>query len=251
MNKEDAFLLKPGMGVDLVFNLDSLSPVSKSSIVFDFDESKRQVIVAQPVLKIQKDHPYKQMHVSSLIRKDISTKVRLGYPCNLVDIIKDYRLSNNERAEAVVLEYSLPAQEINIRSAFRFQPNANFEVLGKLVIHNEMYYSGRHFKFYDISISGIGILFPKKIQKDRNPLLDLKPDTQGKIGILLKSGEKSDSVWTIEAKIKVVRVNTDYNPLSGFAGLSMLNLTQDHEEILNRFIHQAQLYQIRKNNRFA
>lgn len=251
MNKENAFLLKPGMGVDLVFNLDSLSPLSKSSIVFDCDESKKQVIVAQPALKIQKDNPYKQMHISSLVRKDLNSKIRLGYPCHLFDIIKDYRLSNNEKAEAVVLEYSLPAQEINIRSAFRFQPNTNFEVFGKLAIRDEMFYSGRHFKFYDISISGIGILIPKKIQKDRNPLLDLKPDTLGKIGILLKNGDNADSVWTIECRFKVVRINTDYNPLSGFAGLVMINLSQDHEETLNRFIHQAQLYQIRKNNRFT
>ncbi len=91
----------------------------------------------------------------------------------------------------------------------------------------------------------------KKIQKDRNPLLDLKPDTLGKIGILLKNGDNADSVWTIECRFKVVRINTDYNPLSGFAGLVMINLSQDHEETLNRFIHQAQLYQIRKNNRFT
>ena len=251
MNKENDFFLRPGMGVDLVFNLDSLSPVSRSSIVFDCDESIRQVIVAQPVQRIHKDNQFNQMHISTLIKKEPFTKSRLGYSCKIIDIIRDYNLSNSEKAEALVLEYTPPALEINIRSAFRFQPNPSFEVLGKLVVNNEIFYSGRHFKFYDISITGIGILIPKKIMKERNPLLDLKTDSHGKIGILLKSGEKGETVSTIDCSIKVVRTNMDYNPLSGFAGFSMLNLNHDHQETLNRFIHNAQLHEIRKINRFT
>lgn len=250
MNKENEFLLKPGMGVDLVFNLDSLSPLSKSSIVFDCDESRRQVIVAQPAQRIHKDYQFKQMHISSLIKKELSAKIRLGYSCKIVDIIKEYSMANQEKTEAILLEYSPPAQEINIRSAFRFHPNPNFDVYGKIVIDNAIYYSGRHFKFHDISITGIGILIPKKILKERNPLLDLKANSYAKIGILLKIGNREDSVFTIECDIKVIRTHMEYNLLSGFAGFSMVNLTQDQEETLNRFIHNAQLDEIRKVNRF-
>jgi len=250
MNYENDFFLKPGMGVDLVFNLDSLSPTSKSSIVFDCDESRRQIIVAQPVHRIHKDNQFNQMHISSLVKKELSTKIRLGYSCKIIDIIREYSLSNHGKSEAIVLEYFPPAMEINIRAAFRFRPNSNFDVYGKLVINDEMYYSGRHFKFHDISITGIGILIPKKILKERNPLLDLKTNSHAKIGILLKTGGREESASTIECDINVVRTNMEYNLVSGFAGCSMINLTHDSEETLNRFIHNAQLHEIRKVNRF-
>lgn len=250
MNIEDDLFLKPGMGVDLVFNLDSMSPISKSSIVFDCDESRRQVVVAQPAQRIHKDYQFNQMHISSLVKKELSAKVRLGYSCRILDCINEYSLSNRGKSEALVIEYSPPAMEINIRAAFRFHPTSNFDVYGKLVINDDMYYSGRHFKFHDISITGIGILIPKKILKERNPLLDLKTNSHAKIGILLKTGGKEDSAATIECDIKVVRTNMEFNLLSGFAGCSMLGLAHEHEETLNRFIHNAQLHEIRKVNRF-
>jgi hypothetical protein len=238
------------MGVDLVFDLDSLSPKSKSSLIYDCDESRKQIIVAQPNQKIHKTSNIGQMHISSLLKKELSSKIRLGYSCKIIDIIKDYSLSNQVKTEALLLEYHPPAIEINIRSAFRFRPNSIFEVFGKLVVNKEIFYSGRHFKFHDISVSGIGILIPKKILKERNPLLDLKSDGYAKIGILLKNAEKEDFISTIECDVKIVRTNMDYNQLSGFAGFSMLNLNQEQEETLNRFIHNAQLHEIRKLNRF-
>lgn len=250
MNIEDDFLFKPGMGVDLVFNLDSMSPISKSSIVFDCDESRRQVVVAQPAQRIHKDYQFNQMHISSLVKKELSSKVRLGYSCRILECINEYSLSNRGKSEALVIEYSPPSMEINIRAAFRFHPTSNFDVYGKLVINDEMYYSGRHFKFHDISITGIGILIPKKILKERNPLLDLKTNSHAKIGILLKTGGREDSASTIECDIKIVRTNMEFNLLSGFAGCSMLGLAHEHEETLNRFIHNAQLHEIRKVNRF-
>ena len=249
MNKECDFLLKPGLGVDLVFNLDSLSPSSRSSIIYELNEPLRQVTVAQPVHRISPDHSSHQMHISSLIRKELSDKIRVGYPCKIIDIIKGYDLANRGKTEALLLEYVPTLIDINIRSAFRLHPNASYDVLGKMVLNGEIFYSGRHFKFHDISITGIGMLIPKKIQKTRNPLLDLKPDSIAQIGILLKNSEKQDSVTTLECKIKTVRAHMDYNPLSGFAGFSFINLSQDAEETLSRFIHNAQLYNIRKINR--
>ncbi len=251
MNKELEFRLKPAMGVDLVFNLDSMSPVSKSSIVLDSDETKKHVVVAQPGEKIQRDIAYNQMHISSLVKKELAGKTRLAYSCRIVEFIRDYGLSNQGKTEALLIEYKPPAMEINIRSAFRFQPNVNFDVLGKISLDGNIYYSGRHFKFHNISISGIGLLIPKKILKVRNPMMDLKIGSYAKMGVLLKTGgEIPESVFTLECTIKIVRMHTDYNPLSGFAGCSMIKLSQDQEETINRFIHNAQLHEIRKINRF-
>jgi hypothetical protein len=251
MTNMTEFPLKPGLGVDLVFNLDSESPSSKTSIIYDCNESLNQVIVAQPTQRVHLESRYPQMHISSLISKELTTKVRVGYPCRIIEALSEYRLSNQSKVDALLLEYSPTLVDINIRAAFRFHPNSNYDVVGKLSIGNDMYYSGKHFKFQDISLNGIGILIPKKIVNTRNPMLDLSNDTFGRIGILLKIAEERDSiVTTIESDVKVVRIAMNYNSMSGFAGCTLLNLSTNQEESLSRFIHNAQLYEIRMINRF-
>lgn len=249
MTTQKDIVLKPGLGVDLVFNLDTLSPISKSSIVFDQDEKLRQVTVAQPTPKISKDYKYDQMHLSTLVTKELSGKVRLGYKCKIIKLINKYQLANQGVADAILLEYQEPLVEINIRAAFRLYPNTSFDVMGKLFYHGKEFYSGIHFKIYNVSVSGIGLLIPKKIKKDRNPLLDIETNKTGKIGLLLKKTGKSDDIITIESDIKVVRSNSNFNAMSGFAGLTFAELLQKNETALNKFIHEAQLHEIRQTNR--
>ncbi|GAB6094167.1 hypothetical protein JCM14469_04190 [Desulfatiferula olefinivorans] len=243
-------ILKPGLGIDLVFDLDSLSPSSKPSIVFDCNDRTRRVIVAQPTHRINPATVSRQMHISSLVRKELSSKVRLGYLCRVLEAINGYSLANQGKADALLIEYIPPLMEINIRAAYRFHPNASHEVLAKLVYHDQIYYSGRHFKLHNISINGVGLLIPKKILKDRNPLLDIQNSSSGKIGIILKYAEDGGAISTFDCDFTVVRTHTDYNALSAFAGCSLVNLSPDAEEMLNKFIHQAQLHEIRKLNRF-
>lgn len=252
MTENNDFILKPGIGVDLVFDLDSLSPTSRPSIVFDCDEKRRLVVVAQPSMHLSADKNKKrQMHISSLIRGELSSKIRLGYACRILKTIDNFKLANQGQADAVLIEYSPPLVEINIRAAYRFHPNANHDVLGKLVYNDIMYYSGRHFKFHNISINGVGLLIPKKILKVRNTLVDIHPHSQGKIGMILKDSNEKDTITTIDCEFLVVRTNTDYTDKSAFAGCTLTKLRQEHEELLNRFIHKAQLHEIRKLNRLT
>lgn len=243
------FILKPGMGIDLVFDLDSLSPSAKPSIVFDFDEKKRQVVVAQPTHRINPDTQGRQMHISSLVRRELSPKVRLGFPCRVLEALNGYQLANHGKADALLIEYRPPLVEINIRAAYRFHPNPTHDVMGKLQYHNEIYYSGNHFKIHNISINGVGLLIPKKIKKNRNPLLDIPVQSLAKIGIILKNTLENNAIFTIDSDIRVVRTHSEYNAMSGFAGCTLLHLSQEYEEILNKFIHNAQLHEIRKLNR--
>ncbi|MGB5156899.1 hypothetical protein [Desulfobacterium sp. N47] len=101
MSKINDFILKPGMRVDLVFNLKSLSPSSRPSILFDVDETKRQVIVDQPSQKIRPGTLIKEMHISFLINKDSSLKTRVGYACRLLEIINNYQLSSKDVTDAI------------------------------------------------------------------------------------------------------------------------------------------------------
>jgi c-di-GMP-binding flagellar brake protein YcgR len=79
--------------------------------------------------------------------------------------------------------------------------------------------------------------------------MDIQNNGSGKIGIILKNVEDGGTISTFDCDITVVRTHTDYNPLSAFAGCSLVNMSPDAEEMLNKFIHQAQLHEIRKLNR--
>lgn len=249
MTDKSDLILKPGMGVDLVFDLDSLSPSSRPSIVFDCDNKKRWVVVAQPTHRLGLDSKDRQMHISSLIRGELSSKVRLGYSCKILKILNGFKLANRGKADALLFEYFPPIIEINIRAAYRFHPNPTHDVMGKLIYNDEMFYSGRHFKFHNISLTGVGLLIPKKILKKLNPLIEIHSQSRGKIGIILKQTEESDSIETIDCEFEVIRTNYSFNERSGYAGCTLINLRPEHENILNKFIHNAQLHEIRKFNR--
>ena len=247
MSKKSADILKPGMGVDLVFNLTSISPVVKSSIIFDCVDNK--MIVAQPRIKITPDYNYDTMHVSSLISEALSEKKRKGYTCRILKEIKDYKLANGSATPALELEFTEPLLDLNIRAAFRFTPNTAYSVMGKLIYKGKEFYSGTHFKVFNISISGMGILIPKKINKIWNPLLNIKKNSPAKAGLLFKSSDETESISTMECDVLIVRANPDYNEMSGFVGMSFENLHYEDENTLNKFIHNGQLFEIRADNR--
>lgn len=247
MTEKALNILKPGIGVDLIFNLTSMSPVIKPSIIFE--NIKNKIIVAQPKNRISSEYTFETMHISTLLANEEPGRNRKGFSCKIIKLIDKYELANNNRTQALLLEYKEPLLDMNIRSAYRFEPNPTHNVIGKLFYKGKEFYSGVHFKILNISVSGIGFLIPKKIKKSRNPLLDIAKNSSAKIGLLLNNSEKKNDIVTIESEIIIVRTNTEHNQLSGFAGVSFQNLNQQSEEALNKFIHNAQLFEIRKNNR--
>ena len=261
MSSNTISVLRPGSGVDLVFELDSLDPKIKPSIIFEVDEKLKQVIVSQPTLKISPGFAYNKMHISSLV-KTSSDKARYGFPCKIIKNIDNYTLSSQNQASAILIEYIDPPVEINIRSAFRLHPSPKFEVIGKLIYKGQSFYSGVHFKVFNISSTGLGILIPKKIKNVRNPLLNIEMGGKSEVGLLLKTNpapgadapekkeapeEEPKPFDAIKTAMKIVRVNTNFNEMSGFCGGEFSKLNREHEEILNRFIHNAQLHEIRKS----
>jgi hypothetical protein len=190
MNKPKENIFKPGQSIDIVFDLDSDSPSSRTTIIYECDDKMNRVIVAQPAHRIHPGSGYRQLHISSLVQKELSIKMRIGYACKIIKMVNDYRLYDQSKTDALVIEYDPDIVEINIRSAFRLHPNMHYDVIGKLTIENDMFYSGRHFKFHDISNKGVGLLIPKTIVKAHNPMLDIPIDSVGIMGIYLKISEE-------------------------------------------------------------
>lgn len=54
----------PSTGGDLVFNLNSLSPYAKSSIIYDIDHDEQIIIMPQPLNPLTENFGYDEMHLS-------------------------------------------------------------------------------------------------------------------------------------------------------------------------------------------
>lgn len=238
----------PGTGIDLVFNLDSQSPVSRSSIIFDCDYKKKIMVVAQSTPPILKSSQYKQLHVSTLVKKELAEVVRYGFSCSIEKIIGNYKLANRKTAPAIFLKYYTPSIEVNIRSAYRLHPSQSFDVMGKIIYNNEEFFSGRHFKIHNISITGAGLLIPKFIAGKVNPLNEIEPGKEAIIGLILKIADNEDDLTTVTSRVRFMRANSNYNKKFGFSGVKFERLRIADEEELSKFIHEAQLHEIRHLN---
>lgn len=243
----DDSVLKPGTGIDLVINLHSLNPVSHASVIFESDLKGRNLIVAAPAPShnLNEKNPV-QLHVSTMVRIDSGDKNRVGFPCQVVKVIPQYRLANGNTTQALALSYIPKPEDVNVRSAFRYSPTAIHQVLGKLIIAGHEFFSGNHFRICDISITGIGLVIPKLLAKSRNPLTALEAGRLARMGVVLRDhGQEKERIDTLDTIFKVIRVNHKFNELSIFVGCHFTRLDSQGEEVLSRFIHNAQLHEIR------
>lgn len=243
----DDSVLKPGTGIDLVRNLHSLTPVSSASVIFEADPKKRCLLVAATGASHRAPQEgADQLHVSTMVRTPSGDKERVGFPCQVLKVIPDYRLSNGNSTQALVLRYAPTPEDANVRSAFRYTPTATHEVLGKLVIAEHEFFSGNHFRICDISTSGVGFVIPRLLGKTKNPMAALESGRIARLGLVLRdhSGKK-EQLHTVNTALAVVRVNRRYTDLALFAGCRFTRLKDRDEEVLSHFIHNAQLHEIR------
>ncbi|MBF0258079.1 MAG: PilZ domain-containing protein [Desulfamplus sp.] len=241
-------IFEPSTGVEIVMNLNSLHPLAASSIIYDTAHPKKNIIVAQPLHHITPSTSFDEMHLTTLLKFGMEKK-RVGIKCKPLIFHKDYLLFDNSRVGAITLEYSLPLLETNIRSAYRMPMSKNFTVKAKLIFNNHSYYSTKDFSIRDISINGLGLIIPSKLNKTSNSLTELKRHSQAVIGMLLMTPNSKNPLATIPLKIKVARINLNHSENSIFAGVKFVELTQDKEVQLNKFIHMAQLDELRRLSR--
>lgn len=238
----------PSVGVDLVFNMDSLSPYSRSSIIYDADFGNETITIAQPLTKFSKNTAFKELHLTTIIH-DKNRKVRLGVECSHFKLIDQYPLANHQNVPAVLLKYELPVKETNIRSAFRLPLSSKYIIKGKILYHNLEYYTSRDFSIRDISLAGLGIVIPKKKNKHLNPLAEIKTNEVLMLGIILVDMDQDKPVGTLPVKVQITRVNPSHSETHTLVGLKILNLENDNEALLNKFIHDAQIDELKRLSR--
>lgn len=240
----------PGATIELVFNLDSLNPRSFPTIIFDINHVAKTITIAQPSnVKLHKNLKFDQLHATTLARKENGGKARFGINCSIIEVEPSYKLISGETTSAVLLSYSGNIIETNIRSGFRLTLNSFYDAACKIIYDGSEFFSGKHLKMHDISTTGAGIIILKKINTEKNPLLMMEPGYKGKIGLILKKPEgESITPISIPTHFEVARMAPNYTEKSAFCGIRFHRITADHEDLISKFIHEAQLFEIHKMN---
>jgi hypothetical protein len=238
-------IFQPSVGVDIVFDMDSLNPVSRSAIIYDMDLKSSTVTIAQPIVPITSNTRFKQLHMTTITNTG-NRRIRIGIPCRPVKFIKHYPLANGAQTQALVMEFLPPPREINIRSAFRLPLSLRHSIKAKLQFKGQEFFTTRDFKFKDISFTGMGLVLPKSVKDAPNPLTTLSIGTRIPFGIILVNKEESHPFGKFPLQTQVVRLNPNYSETHCLAGLKILDITQEHETILNQFIHNAQIAELKR-----
>lgn len=243
----------PSVGVDLVFNMNALNPISRSSIIHDVNYQKEIITIAQPLVPITRTTAYDQLHLTTIIPSK-QHRIRVGIQCQPTEFVNQYRLANQMISKAVILKYQLPVKETNIRAAFRLPLSQKYTIRAKIKYKGGDYYTPKDFSIKDISFTGMGLIIPQKKTNRSNPLANplanpltgLKKTTIISLGILLMDGEKEKPVGAFPLKAEVIRVNKNYSDSQVQVGLNILDMDEKNENLLNRFIHTAQIDQLKK-----
>ena len=238
----------PSAGVDIVFNMNSLAPYSRSSIIYDMDLKNCEIIIAQPLTPFSKSTRFKELHLTTIIH-DKNRKLRVGIECVQFKLIKKYQLANNTDVGAVVLKYELPIAETNIRSAFRLPLSTKFAIQGKIFYNNLEYSTPHDFLIRDISLAGAGLKIHKKRGNTANSLNKIKTHEEISIDIVLVNMDEAQQIGTIQIKTQVVRIKPEYSESYSLMGLKILDLGTNNENILNKFIHEAQVDELKRLSR--
>jgi hypothetical protein len=241
-------IFSPSTGVDIVFDINSLAPCSSASIIYDLDPEKKEIIIAQTQIPFSSSTQFKELHLTTILH-DKNRKLRAGVECINFKLLEKYQLNNQTVVRAVLLKYKLPVVESNIRSAFRLPLSTKYTIKGKLSYNNFQYISPLDFTIKDISLVGLGIIISQKRNHKTNSLSSIKKNDNLTIALALINMDYNKPVGIIPVKAQVVRVNNKHSNSHSFIGLQFLNLKTNYETVLNKFIHKAQVEELKRLSR--
>ena len=241
-------IFQPSVGVELVFNMNSEAPYSRSSIIYDVDFKAETITIAQPLTAFSKKTVFQELHVTTIIQ-GANRKARFGVKCHGVKVIDQYLLANKKSVQAVILKYKLPIVETNIRSAFRLPVSTKYIIKTKIQYKTFEYKSPNDFSVRDVSFNGIGIVIPKTNIKNGNPVVELKVGEELSLQLTLIHTDKEKPVAEILVRAQVTRINPRYSDSHILMGLKIINLSSADEDALNKFIHDAQIEELKRLSR--
>ena len=113
-----------------------------------------------------------------------------------------------------------------------------------------MEYSTSHdFAIRYISLAGLGLKIPITIANSTNPLSSIKKNEEIEIELALIKINQDKPTNKIIINIKIARIKSDYSSSHSLIGVEILNLETNSENILNKFIHNAQVDELKRLSR--
>jgi hypothetical protein len=226
-------------------------PDVRAAVIYECNHDLSQMVISQTRPKIDPSFEFNEMDITVLVEEDLNQKNRNGLGCMILRYLKDYMISEQTTENALLVEYFLPIKEMNVRSAFRFEPDNMFTVEGVIDAGEKQYVSGRDFKVKDISSTGIGLIVPNYLKQERkNFLLEMGKGEIAGITLRLIENTSGENEIMVSSEVEVVRLARTLSPKNRLIGMRFTTLSQKDEESLSRFIHNAQLNKIRKISRY-
>jgi hypothetical protein len=238
-------ILAPGKGVDLVFNMDDPVPISRSTIIFDADFDNNTITVAQPFVPLSPKTKFNTLHVTGVIPGK-HKHLRVGSACRVLEFIDHYALAGGSEAKAIVLQCDAQLFETNIRAAFRLPLGRRHFVTAKLHYAETYFFTDTDFKIRDISFAGIGILVPKLLDDKINPLTRLEQNDTLVMDLALVDTDQQSPIGNISVNVEIKRIHKNYSELHNLVGLKIVQISRFNENLLNKFIHDAQIAELKR-----
>jgi hypothetical protein len=231
--------------IEVAFNLDSPVPIVLPTNIYKCNYESKRMLIYQTHPAVLPSHKYQSMNIATLIEKELNRMTRLGLKCHIVKFLNNYQISDHVTENFFLIEYAPPMQKINLRTTYRLRTSYRFNVEGRLYFKGTPFESGNLFTVQDVSVTGGGLLVPKKIGKKENPVLKIPLNESMKMDFTLIQADTQKKPLKFTTTIETTRKVMSYNAANAFIGVRFDNLKDEDQERLFQFIHDAQLYEIR------
>ncbi len=174
--------IKPGLSVSIIINIDYRKEVveTKNSIVHDVLGEK--IVIAQTDPPISRTYIDKEVYVTYLY-KEGEKPTRYGFPARIIEFVKEYELTAQQKTQAVVLHRKGLREQYNLRMFYRLEPPSNCGI--------DIFVNGTRVSILDISIGGASF--------SHNKIYPFK--TNQEASVILVIGERASQITS-----KVVRI---------------------------------------------
>ena len=213
-------LIKPGLSLSLVVNTNIIREINDIRASTLHEISGGKLILAQtdpPLLPTQLN----QSIIISFLTEEKENPVRYGFHAQIIEFIKEYRLSPSQMVPAiVVLQKSVP-ERYNLRMFYRIYPPSDFGL--------RLYINDQPMGIIDISIGGA--IISATLSQNR----EFKFMTGKTIKITLVLDEKT---FSLDAQIKRISFpdNQKWSRELVFIALQFFNRNLELDRILGRKI---------------
>lgn len=239
-------IFTPGARLELIFNKETPKPDFFAAKLHSCDFNTENMIVTETSPIIPHDFQYTDMEISTILTVSQGQEIRVGAKADIVQHINDLELPDSGRpGNGISLKYALPIRKVNLRSdraTYRLPLKKNFEVKGYLYHKKKAYKLGEFFLVKDISITGIGLQIPKTVDGAPNPLMEITVGERAEVELSMIDFRSEGNWVDIACFFGVVRRQSKKQADAYSIGAKLTRLSPSNEELLNKFLCDAQLY---------